>query len=101
MQRERREFVSLMTARVGDAYMRKPFFVDGATDLVTLCRELAAHGLADALVRDGDRLGIFTTTNLRDALLRPEPPPRWRCARSPLRACSRSRPTTSSSRRCC
>ena len=39
--RERREFVSLMASRVGDAYVRKPFFVDGATDLVTLCRELS------------------------------------------------------------
>lgn len=74
MRRERRELVSLMSARVGDAYVRKPFFIDGATDLVTVCRELAAQGLGDALVRDGDRLGIFTTTNLRDALLRPEPP---------------------------
>ena len=25
-------------------------------------------------MRDGERLGVFTTTNLRDALLRPEPP---------------------------
>jgi CBS domain-containing protein len=30
--------------------------------------------VGDALVRDGDRLGIFTTTNLRDALLREVPP---------------------------
>ena len=72
--RERREIVSLMASRVGDAYVRKPFFVDGATDLVTLCRELSERGLGDALVRDGARIGIFTTTNLRDALLRPEPP---------------------------
>ena len=74
MPRERREIVSLMASRVGDAYVRKPFFVDGATDLVTLCRELSERGLGDALVRDGARIGIFTTTNLRDALLRPEPP---------------------------
>ncbi len=74
IDRDRREFVSLMAARVGDAYVRKPFFVDGATDIVTLCAELSRRGLADALVRDGDRLGVFTTTNLRDALLRPEPP---------------------------
>ncbi len=72
--RERRELVSLMASRVGDVYLRKPFFVDARTDLVTLCRELSRRGLSDALVRDGDRLGIFTTTNLREALLRPEPP---------------------------
>lgn len=72
--RERREFVSLMASRVRDVYLRKPFFVDASTDLVTLCRELSRRGLSDALVRDGDRLGIFTTTNLREALVRPEPP---------------------------
>ena len=63
-----------MASRVGDAYLRKPYFVDGGTDIVSLCDELARRGLNDALVRDGNRLGIFTTTNLRDALLRPEPP---------------------------
>lgn len=63
-----------MATRVGQAYLRKPFFVDGGTDLVSLCRMLDERDIGEALVRDGDRLGIFTTTNLRDALLRPEPP---------------------------
>ena len=63
-----------MASRVGDAFLRKPFFVDGATDIVTLCRELSRRGIGEALVRDGDRIGVFTTTDLRDALLRPEPP---------------------------
>jgi CBS domain-containing protein len=62
-----------MASRVGDAFVRVPYFVDGATDLITLCRELSRRGLGDALVRDGDRIGVFTTTDLRDALLRPEP----------------------------
>ncbi|WP_299131054.1 DUF294 nucleotidyltransferase-like domain-containing protein [uncultured Amaricoccus sp.] len=74
VQRERRELVSLMTARVGDAYLGKPVIVDGEIDLVSLCRLLSERGRTGALVRDGDRLGIFTTTDLRDALLRPEPP---------------------------
>ena len=51
--------------------MRVPYFVDGATDLVALCRELSRRGLGDALVRNGDRVGAFTTTDLRDALPRP------------------------------
>src|SRR5699024_9771134 len=74
VRREQRELVSLMATRVGQAYLRKPFFVDGGTDLVSLCRMLDERDIGEALVRDGDRLGIFTTTNLRDALLRPEPP---------------------------
>lgn len=74
-----REFLSLMMAKVRDAYIRKPFFVDGHTDLVTLCRHMAERGLTNALVRDtaddgSARVGMFTTTDLRDALLRPEPP---------------------------
>ncbi|MBK6862704.1 MAG: CBS domain-containing protein [Ideonella sp.] len=71
---QQREMLSLMMVRIADAYLRKPFFVDGAADLVTVCRELAAQGLTNALVRDGERLGMFTTTDLRDALLRESPP---------------------------
>ena len=73
-----RELLSLATARVRDAYLRRPFYVDGALDIVSVCRLLAAEGLTYALVRDrsedGERLGIFTTTDLRDALLRDTPP---------------------------
>jgi CBS domain-containing protein len=72
-QREQREFLSLMMARVRDAYVRKPFYVDGALDLVSVCRLMAEQGLSNALVRDGERIGMFTTTDLRDALLRPVP----------------------------
>ena len=67
---QQREMLSLMMVRIGDAYLRKPFFVDGTDDLVTVCRRLAERGLTNALVRDGERLGMFTTTDLRDALLR-------------------------------
>lgn len=69
-----REMLSLVTARVRDAYVRKPVYVDGALDLVSVCRQLSAQGLTAALVNDGERLGIFTTTDLRDALLRETPP---------------------------
>jgi CBS domain-containing protein len=69
---------SLVSARVRDAYVRKPFYVDGGMDIVAVCRTLSEHGLTHALVRDvhegAERLGIFTTTDLRDALLREVPP---------------------------
>ena len=70
----RRETLSLMSSRVGDVFLRQPYIADGGTDLVSLCRALAERQISDALVRDGDRLGIFTTTNLRDALLMDRPP---------------------------
>ena len=73
-----REVLTLVTARVRDAYIRKPFYVDGGLDLVSVCRLLSQQGLTNALVRDRaegvERLGIFTTTDLRDALLRDTPP---------------------------
>src|SRR5437879_4075133 len=69
-----RQMLTLVSARVRDAFVRKPVYVDGGIDLVSLCRLLSQQGLTHALVRDGARLGIFTTTDLRDALLRGEPP---------------------------
>ena len=76
--RKSREFLSLMMVRVRDAFIRKPFFVDGGLDLVSVCRLLQTQGQGNALVRDiqdgVERIGMFTTTDLRDALLRPEPP---------------------------
>jgi CBS domain-containing protein len=76
--RESREFLSLMRVRIQDAYIRKPFFVDGGLDVVSVCRVLSEQGLTHALVRDTykgvERIGMFTTTDLRDALLRAVPP---------------------------
>ena len=73
-----RELLSLMLMRVKDAYLQKPFYVDGQLDLVSVCRLLSENKLTNALVRDGQgeqaRVGMFTTTDLRDALLQTTPP---------------------------
>ena len=73
-----REMLSLVTARISDTFIRKPFYVDGAADVVSVCRELSVRGLTHALVNDTQhsppRVGMFTTTDLRDALLREQPP---------------------------
>ena len=73
-----RELLSLMLLRVKDAYLQKPFYVDGALDLVSVCRVLSERKITHTLVRDvhdgHERIGMFTTTNLRDALLRPTAP---------------------------
>jgi len=65
-----REMLLLVTARVRDAYLRKPVYVDGALDLAKVCHRMAQQGVTFVLVRDGDRLGLFTTTDLRDAVVR-------------------------------
>ncbi|MDO8318525.1 DUF294 nucleotidyltransferase-like domain-containing protein [Rhodoferax sp.] len=73
-----RELMSLMLVRVKDAYVQKPFYVDGALDLVSVCKALSEHKISHTMVRDVQqgvaRIGMFTTTDLRDALLHPTPP---------------------------
>lgn len=68
-----REMMSLMLMRVKDAYLQRPFYVEGQLDVVSVCRLLAENKLSHTLVRDAqngiERIGIFTTTDLRDALL--------------------------------
>ncbi len=79
-KRRDREFLSLMMAPVTDAFLRKPNFVDGTLDIVSVCRQLSAQGLTTTLVRDmrdgQEHIGMFTTTDLRDALLQPVAPDR-------------------------
>ncbi len=74
---QQRELMSLMLVRVKDAYLQKPFYVDGQLDLVSVCQLLSSHKITHTLVRDRqgeqDRIGMFTTTDLRDALLHPTP----------------------------
>jgi CBS domain-containing protein len=72
-----RELMSLMLVRVKDMYLQKPFYVDGQLDLVSVCRLLSDNKATHALVRDTrggvERIGMFTTTDLRDALLHATP----------------------------
>ena len=72
-----RELLSLMLVRVKDAYLQKPFYVDGQLDLVSVCQLLSTNKITHTLVRDEfngiARIGMFTTTDLRDALLRATP----------------------------
>jgi len=68
-----REMMSLLLVQVKDAPLQTPLYVDGGLDLVSVCRILSEHQATQALVRDAsngvERIGIFTTTDLRDALL--------------------------------
>lgn len=77
-QDEQREMTALMLVPVREAHLRQPLTVDGALDLVHVCALLAEHKQTHALVSDArtqpPRLGMFTTTDLRDALLRDTPP---------------------------
>ncbi|HSC62486.1 MAG TPA: putative nucleotidyltransferase substrate binding domain-containing protein [Caldimonas sp.] len=65
-----REMLLLVTARVRDAYLRRPLYVDATLDVASVCREMAVLNVTAVLVKDGERLGLFTTTDLRDAVVR-------------------------------
>jgi len=73
-----REMMSLMLVRVKDAYLQKPLYVDGGLDLVSVCRILSEAKRSHVLVRDTQngvpRIGMFTTTDLREAILNPIAP---------------------------
>jgi len=68
-----REMTGLMLTRARQVYLEPPFFVDGKLSLVQVCRLMAEQHLTHALVRDDlggqSRIGMFSTTDLRDALL--------------------------------
>jgi CBS domain-containing protein len=79
-----RELMSLMLVRVKDMYLQKPFYLDGQLDLVSVCRLLSDNKTTHGLVRDTrggvERIGMFTTTDLRDALLHATPANQLRVA---------------------
>ncbi len=64
-----REMQSLTTSRVGDAFLREAHEVDGATSIIGVATTMQANRSSSVLVRDGERLGIFTNTGLQRAVL--------------------------------
>ena len=79
-----REMLSLVTARVRDAYIRKPVYVDGALDVVSVCHQMAEQKVTAVLVNDAGRVGMFTTTDLLHALDGRRP-----VSELPVRECAR------------
>jgi len=72
-RQSRHELQSLSMARVDEAVVRPPCFVDATTNIVEVARQFQAQRTRSVLVRDTaatpPRLGIFTTTGLQRAIL--------------------------------
>lgn len=64
-----REMQALTTSRVDEAFLRPARVVDGGTDIVGIAALMQAHHSSSVLVRDGERLGIFTNTGLQRAIV--------------------------------
>ena len=73
-RRPQREMHGLMMARIAQAYVRPARFVAASTALLTVAQLFEKEKLSSVLVRDGSRTGIFTSTDIRKALLSGDEP---------------------------
>ena len=65
-KRDRREWQSLFTATISDAGFRPPIFIDADATLADAARLMKEKRRRSIFVRDGERTGIFTTSDFRD-----------------------------------
>ncbi len=63
-----RELQAVTMSRVAEAFLRPAHVVEGETSIVGVAVQMQAHHTSSVLVRDGDRLGIFTNTGLQRAI---------------------------------
>ncbi len=68
-RRPQRELHSLMQARIDQAFVRPPRFVSEDADVFSVAKLFEYERLSCVLVRGKDRYGIFTSTDIRKAVL--------------------------------
>ena len=64
-----RELHALTMSRVDQAFLRPAHVVDGTSCIVDVAAAMQAHRSSCVLVRDDDRLGIFTNSGLQRAIV--------------------------------
>lgn len=64
-----REMQALTMSRVSEAFLRPAHVVDGTQSIVGVAATMQTHRTSSVLVRDGERLGIFTNTGLQRAIV--------------------------------
>src|SRR5947207_5785394 len=64
-----REMQALTMSRVEEAFLRPAHVVDGGADIVAVARVMQTQRTSSVLVRDRERLGIFTNTGLQRAFV--------------------------------
>ncbi|AWK86170.1 DUF294 nucleotidyltransferase-like domain-containing protein [Azospirillum thermophilum] len=72
-ERSNREMAALTMARIRQAYLHPPLFVEGTASLREAAAAMKTHRASSVLVRDrdaqGERVGILTGTDLRDLVV--------------------------------
>lgn len=64
-----RDLSSFTLAKIQDAYIHPPVFVDANSSIRDAALAMKAHKTNSVLVQDGDELGIVTATDLREAAI--------------------------------
>ncbi len=64
-----KELVNFMIAKVKDAYLQKPLFLDENTSIFDAVNTLKKHKADSLLVQGKDELGIVTDTDFRDKIV--------------------------------
>ena len=70
---DQREMLALTMSRVSETFLRSAHEVGGETVIVDAARSMQSHHASSILVRDGERLGIFTNTGLQRAVSSGQP----------------------------
>jgi len=63
---QQREAASLLTARIGEHGFSSPVFAEAATSMQDAVALMKLHAISAILVRNGDRVGIFTGRDVRE-----------------------------------
>ncbi len=64
-----RELQAVTMSRVSEAFLRPAHVIEGETSIIGAAAQMQAQHSNSVLVRDGDRLGIFTNTGLQRAIV--------------------------------
>ncbi len=64
-----RDLSSFTLAKIQDAYIHPPVFIDAGSSIHDAALAMKAHKTNSVLVQDGDELGIVTATDLREAAI--------------------------------
>jgi CBS domain-containing protein len=68
-QRDAKELASFMVARIYDAYIRPPFFVDHRDSIYNAVASLQKYKITSILVRRDEEVGIVTDTDIRNHVI--------------------------------
>jgi CBS domain-containing protein len=68
-QRDAKELASFMVARIYDAYIRPPFFVDYRDSIYNAVASLQKYKITSILVRRDEEVGIVTDTDIRNHVI--------------------------------